>query len=313
MKVLIGVDGSDGSHDAVRQATALLSAERDQVALYYSPPHVRFHEAPASEADMQDRVRQALSQAVFEDARRWMPEPLRAAAHTIVGTQAPRHGLLVAADAWRADLVALGARGGGPIAAMPLGSTAQSIARAATIPVLITRPRPADGAGSVDGAGSAWRVLLASDGSPASRRAGEAIAHAAWPPDTVGMVMTVVEAMMPGEIPEWLQQRARDADSEAMAQAWTREHEAEIEAKRRELAVYCATLPEPFRAHPPIVAEGHAADRILAAIAEHRVNLVVVGAQGVSAWKRLLMGSTSETVLSQAPCSVLVAPEHERA
>lgn len=54
------------------------------------------------------------------------------------------------------------------------------------------------------------------------------------------------------------------------------------------------------------VVEGIPGAEILAAIKENSNDLVVVGSKGLSGMKRFLLGSVSEWVLSDAPCSVLV-------
>jgi nucleotide-binding universal stress UspA family protein len=61
-----------------------------------------------------------------------------------------------------------------------------------------------------------------------------------------------------------------------------------------------------------VITAGHAADQILKAVDAHGIDLVVVGARRQGAVRRLLLGSTSEYVLSHAPCSVLVVRGHER-
>jgi nucleotide-binding universal stress UspA family protein len=91
-----------------------------------------------------------------------------------------------------------------------------------------------------------------------------------------------------------------------MARAWVAEHESEIKSKRAEVAAFDGILPEPWRPEPPIVVEGHAADQILATISEKKIDLVVMGAGTQSAVTRFFMGSTSQTVLNQSPCSVLI-------
>jgi nucleotide-binding universal stress UspA family protein len=304
MKILLGVDGSDGSLDAVRQVAAMASAPRDEVALYYSPPLVRFHEADANTPQMQSEARQALASAVFNKAKEQLPEALRATVHTIVGSQPPRAGLLLAADDWRADLIALGARGTGPIATVKLGGVARHVARSANVPVLVTRhvSRPA---------GTPLRVLYATDFSDASRQAASALCHASWSPDTIGYLMTVAEPFFPTAMPEWLAVQARDAETEAMSQGWVVEHDADVRQKHADLAALAKTLPAAFQKEPPIVAEGHAAEQILKTVADKSIHLVIVGAQGKSAFTRFMIGSTSETLLAQAPCSVLVVRRRE--
>jgi nucleotide-binding universal stress UspA family protein len=303
MKILIGVDGSDNSNDAVRQAGWLLSPARDEVGFYYSPPKVEFNEPKTHGPELIERAHRALGDAVFDEARQRLPAEVRSRVHTILGAQSPNYGLIAAADEWRADLLVLGASSHTGAA---LGGTARAVARSATVPVLVTRPRPPAQAAEP------WRVLLAFDESEAGRRAAKALHYPSWPPDTEGYILTVVESFLPGEVPPWLEARARDADSEAMAQMWIREHETEKQATRDRLAAFSQQLPAVFHAQEPIVVEGHPAEQILRAVPARRINLVVVGAQGKNAWQRLLIGSTSEAVLEQAPCSVLVVRRRER-
>ena len=303
MKILIGVDGSDISNDAVSQAGSLLSPLRDEVGLYYSPPKIQFHDRETHAPELVERARRALADAVFEEARGRLPADLTKSVHTIVGTQTPSPGLIAAADEWRAELIVVGAASRKQTS---LGGTARAVARSATAPVLVTRPRLASGGADP------WRVLLAYDESEAGRRAAEALRYVTWPPGTEGYLVTVVESLLPGEVPAWLEARARDADSEAMAQAWVREHEAEKQETRARLAAFCEKLPDAFHGREPMVAEGHPAEHILRAIAAKRINLVVLGAQGKNAWQRLMIGSTSEAVLEQAPCSVLIVRRREK-
>jgi nucleotide-binding universal stress UspA family protein len=331
VNVLIGVDGSEGSHEAVRQVGRLLAGGRDRVALYYRPPRVD-SDPSGSRPDLAPRLRDTLAEGVFGRAIEFLPASLRANVETIIGSGSPAAGLVAAAEQWPADLIAVGARGIGPIKRLLVGSVSTTVARTARIPVLVARPATtasgaAGGTARVSGtahddggappsaappaaelsaADPAWRVLLATDGSDESRRAGPLLADFAWPPTARGWVMTVIEALLAGQVPDWLEERARDDDVEAMAQAWINEHEEEKEAARRELAAYRANLPPLFHAEEPIVAEGHVSEQILAAIAREGIHLVVVGAQGKTAWQRLVIGSTSETLLTHAPCSVLI-------
>jgi len=60
-----------------------------------------------------------------------------------------------------------------------------------------------------------------------------------------------------------------------------------------------------FEIHP-VVVEGIPGAQILTAINQYAIDLVVVGTKGLSGMKRFLLGSVSEWVLYDAPCSVLV-------
>jgi nucleotide-binding universal stress UspA family protein len=52
--------------------------------------------------------------------------------------------------------------------------------------------------------------------------------------------------------------------------------------------------------------EGVVVEEVLAQVASHRSELLVVGSRGLSAAKRLVLGSVSSALVSHAPCPVLV-------
>ena len=55
-----------------------------------------------------------------------------------------------------------------------------------------------------------------------------------------------------------------------------------------------------------IVAEGLPGAEILQAVKDYQIDLVIVGTRGLSTVKRFLLGSTSDWVMREAPCSVLL-------
>jgi nucleotide-binding universal stress UspA family protein len=298
MKVLVGVDGSTGSFEAVRQV-GQLTAAADAIALYYAPPTFRVPRGSPIDPHVVGRARNALARAVFDEARQQLPSG-HGAVEEIVGVQDPRHGLLLAADECHADWIAVGARGIGPMQRLLLGSVSTSIVHAARRPVLVARRGPERQAAQD------LRVLLACDGSPASQHAGDFVKQLSWPSNASGRVITVVESLLGGEVPEWLEEQARTDDSEALSRAWIREHEEQLRSRRQELAGYCHELPLPFRAAEPLVVEGHPAAQILRTITAQSIDMVVLGARDLGMAQRLLAGSTSDKVLAHAPCSVLI-------
>ena len=300
MKVLIGVDGSAGSAEAVRFVGKLLSGDAE-VGLYYSPPEVSVKHA---DNEIVQRARQALAQTVFDEASQLLPKAVQTT-HNIVGTQKAAHGLVVAADDWRADLLVVGARGIGTVKGLLLGSVSRSVAHTASIPVLVVRQNK-------ELPPQEMKVLLASDRSPASEHAAEVLGWFRWPAGSAGRVVAVVESMFVGKVPPWVQDQARDDDTEALAKVWVEEHEAELLAVNEQMQEYTEKLPAIFHEQKPIVGEGYPSEQILEAIATEAADMVAVGARGLNLWERLLMGSTSDKVLSHAPCSVLVVRRHEQ-
>jgi len=98
----------------------------------------------------------------------------------------------------------------------------------------------------------------------------------------------------------------RDPDVAAMASAWEQEHQQGLQAARNELESLRDRLPACFTNEELIVAEGRPAEEILAQAREKSIDLIVMGRRTDGALKRLLLGGTSEQVLREAPCSVLI-------
>ena len=58
-----------------------------------------------------------------------------------------------------------------------------------------------------------------------------------------------------------------------------------------------------------VVLEGLPGAEILQAVEDYRIDLVILGTRGLSNVKRFLLGSTSDWVMREAPCSVLLVRE----
>lgn len=303
MRVIFGVDGSTGSFAAIQFAGQVLSAAKDDLFLYYSPPAIQLRSTESVPPQLSQRVQQLLAQAVFEEARKWLPAVMRDRVHEIVGTQKPTHGILIAADECRADLIVVGARGSGKLQEPTVGSVARALAHHTTIPALIVRQPPID---------RPMRLLLASDGSLASRHAGEVLGRLSWPAGAVGRVLTVVEPALTGQVAQWLQDWLILQDAESLQLGHFEPTPEEQERTREDLVRWCGELPALFHGQPPLVLVGHAREQILKTIESERADLVVVGARGMGAVGRALLGSTSEHLLLHAPCSILIVPEHKR-
>jgi len=306
MKVLVGVDGSEHSMCAVALVGKLVASPHDKIGLYYSPPRVKIDSAGDDVDAAMKQVRETLAQGVFAKAREQLPADLRDSVHTIVGTHSPRKGLLLAAEQWRADMIAVGARGLGPLASLLLGSVASRVAQAATVPVLVVRAKPDSTARQ------AIRVLVPYDGSDSSGRTAALIKKLQWPNQSVGQTLTVIQPMTLGPVPHWIEEQVRDQQTEEMAQAWKADHEQERAKALERLVAFSDELPQLFQKSEPTVAEGHISEEILKAIDVNDIDLVAIGAHGHGLWQRFVTGSVSETILGHASCSVLLVRDVEQ-
>ncbi len=298
MRMLIGVDGSDSSLNAVRMAAGICDPAADLLAFYYSPRELEKRVPDGSRS-----IVGGAAAAVFADARDLLPADVASRAEFIQTDAAAAPGILDSAVTWQADVVVVGARGHGSFQQLLLGSVSRAVVHGARLPVLVVRSGPPKDRG--------LRVLACHH--PASAAAvARAIGHIHWPASTEGAVIGVAESLLAGPLPSWLESRVRDPDTAAVAQAWQQEHDAEVTALEGTLAAFAATLPTPFRTARPIVSQGNAGEKILERAAADGIDLVVIGRTPTDALTRWLLGSTSEAVLTRAAANVLIVPVENR-
>ncbi len=304
MRVLIAVDGSEGSFDAVRQVAPLLSEGRDTVALYCRPPQVQVRSAGTGK-ELLDAAEQSLANAVFAEARKHLGPRFESKTHTIIGHKDPRNGIVLASQQWSADMIVVGARGLGTFERLFLGSVSRAVVHASGIPVWVARANR----GTTD---HGLRVLWACESPEAARRPAEVLSQLSWPDDASFLALTVTFSIFAGNVPQWLQQKARSPDVEAMVQTWAREHDAELQESAARMKAFLTTMPTPLRDAHTEIAEGDPAHMILETASREHSNLVVVGTRQKWSAGSAILGRVSEAVLNHAPCSVLVIPHLEQ-
>lgn len=294
MRVLIAVDGSTMSLDAVRFAAGLLDPAADLAALFYSPRDLEQRVPHASRS-----IIGGAAAAVFDDARACLPPAIAERAEFVQNDAPAAVGILAVATTWQADLVVVGARGHGGLQSLLLGSVSRAVVHGAHLPVMVARSSPPRGRGP---------SVLACHHPASAASVAKAVGHVHWPAGTVGSVIGVAESLLAGPLPAWLEKRVRDPDTAAVAKAWQQEHDAEVTALEGVLAAFAATLPPAFRGTKPVVAQGNPGDRIVERVKADGIDLVVLGRTPTDPLSRWLLGSTSEAVLSQSPASVLIVP-----
>lgn len=307
MRVLVGIDGSSNSLATVSFVGRLLSVEHDEIILAYVAPPPPFSGEDV-DPGVAARAQRALGNAVFDEVLVRLPEAWQSRVDKLELAGAPGPMLLQTADEKRAELIAVGFRGTSFFERVMLGSVSRAVVHTAHVPVLVVKttggPDSEKIAGTPDGT---FRVLATYDGSEFGERIAALAGKFAWPDSTRGFVLRVVPPMFVHQLPDWLKPVKRDPDVEVMAASWQREYDQQLEQAVDELEKFQQTLPESFHGTEPIVAQGPAAEQILAMIARQKIDLTIVGSRGHSAVERLLVGSTSARIINEAPCSVLIA------
>lgn len=183
-----------------------------------------------------------------------------------------------------ADLIVVGAQGAGFFRGLLLGTTAEKIVRKGDRSVLIVK----------QAARRAYRTLVvAVDLSPASR---DALQFAlALAPDATCHVLHV----HPG-LPE-----SRLALLAPSREDSVRYRRGEKAAAARALERFLAPLALSGRRIRTTVRVGRVAEQVLEIVQHAGADLVAIGATGRSGLPFILLGSTAEHVMREAPCDVL--------
>ena len=173
-------------------------------------------------------------------------------------------------------LLSIGLRGLDALDRFMLGSASNHAIHHAACSVLVVKeaPRPVR------------RIVLAIDGSPASDKAVRFLLRELDPqpngPDQEPVRMTVVHVMPFLKYPE-----VREAGQAVVRRYMDKAEKAGFDVQEA-------------------VRVGKPADEILTVAKQHKADLIVTGAKGLSAISRALLGSVSTRVVQYASCSVLV-------
>jgi len=284
--VLVATDGSPQADVATRLVRSLrlpsgalieiLRAEEPFASDAELPPaaYDALHAAIREEIDTEVASAKAVVSVPGRDVRAVVPF---ARAATAIVDEAKRIA---------ADLVVVGSRGRGQIATMVLGSVAAEVIDHAPCAVLVARSAKLD------------RLILADDGSCEAMTARDLVGT--WPvfaglDARVVSVAPIPEAMGVGPM------RHEDA-SQAYAEAVDALRVMSQTVSSRDAALL---TERGLRARAEVRC-GDPAQEIVGAAIEDEADLIVLGSHGRTGLERLVIGSVARTVVTHAPCSVLV-------
>ena len=292
MRVLLATDGSDDARTAAAWLShfPLPAGSRVRVVSVVS--------IPASALDL-PTVRDFVG-TLREDARRAAEAAQSALAARFPDAEVQvlegdaRQTILRAAEEWPAELVVLGARGLGAVAGFLLGSVSLAVARHAPCSVLVVK----GGARGLRGA------LVAIDGSGHARAAAAFLAGLPLDPAFVVKLVGVVEVPpYPATTPAFASGMVREAIKDIV-----KERRTALEHAHAGAAAFFEGVVKKVERQ---VVSGSPVDALVGAATTPSVDLVVVGARGLGALKRLVLGSVSEGVLRHIDRPVLIVKPGE--
>lgn len=296
-KILIAYDGSECAEQALNelplaglgssaQAVVLAAADvylppvSDTVEDAAPPPAVVKARAAAQHALQQAT---AAAEAGADRVRQMFPGwTVSAEAHA----DNPAWAVIRKADAWSPDLVVCGAHGRSAIARLMLGSTSQKILSYAPCSVRVAR-RPAPGSvGPV-------RLIIGIDGSPGSAAALSAVASRKWPAGSEALALVVMDLRLSSTLTSLGRTGPlAGADEGAWAQ--------------RAAAAAAEELTRSGLTARSEVVEGDPKRLLVEKAGAWKTDCIFVGAKGMTAIERFLLGSVSASVAARANCSVEV-------
>jgi nucleotide-binding universal stress UspA family protein len=231
---------------------------------------------------MQDEAQRAA------DAARTALAPRFRTAEVQVAEGDARNVIVRTAEQWPADLVVLGARGLGAFAGALLGSVSIGVARHARCSVLVVK-------------GATARVRGAVVAIDASKHAEAAATFLARLPLDPGFAVRLVGVAERPRHPVLTPSVAAGLVRQAIEQI-VKERKAALEQALEQAAGLFTGVRNVQRQ----VVVGRPVDELVAAAARPDVDLVVLGARGLGALERVLLGSVSEGVLRHADRPVLI-------
>jgi nucleotide-binding universal stress UspA family protein len=287
MRVLLATDGSDDARAATAWLTRLPIPPGSELRVVCAVS------LPPSALDV-PTVRDFLA-SLREEGRRTADAAQAALAGRFARAevQVPEgeacEVILRAAAEWPADLIVMGARGLDAVAGFLLGSVSINVARHARCSVLIVK----GDTGRLRGA------LVALDGSEHAQAAAAFLARMPLDPTFAVSLVGVVEPVRyPATTPRFASGMVRDALGQI-----AKERRDAIE---RALAKAAETFAGSVKKVEWQVLTGHPVQALAGAATTPDVDLVVVGARGLGALERLLLGSVSEGVLRHVDRPVLI-------
>lgn len=274
--IVVAFDGSAYSELALDWA--ITAAEQRNRALHIvtaidRSPHL-------SLVEFNQQMQRKAAETLVNEARERAERDGAGHVTTEVADAPASHSLLRAAEG--AEMMVLGARGHGAITGMWIGSVSLHVSRHASCPVVVVRQRSP----------KAERVVVGVDGSPES---GKALGFAFDIASRQNAPLTVIRA--------WHSSAASALHAvRPPGGALAQETAYEERQLGEEMAGWAERYPdvkvtrEAIPVHPA---------RVLADASEYAA-LVVVGSRGLGAFKGLLLGSVSQSVLHHAACPVAI-------
>ena len=286
--ILVPMDGSDHADRAADHAT-LLSGAFDATVHLLTVVDIEAAAGPFSAGGVDDDYIEQRT-ASERDALTERAGDIDGDVETAVTTGQPSEGILDYVRENEVDLVVMGTHGRSGLRRYLTGSVAERVLRLSPAPVLTVRATEASEVGDSYG-----DILVPTDGS---ERASAAVAHAVAVADAFGSTVHAVSVVNVGDIATGAEVSVPTGLLEELEAASTDATEA-VAGEAAASGVEAVTE----------VRTGRPKHDLLEYVADHDIDLVVMGTHGRTGLDRVLLGSTAEALVRRSEVPVLTVSE----
>jgi len=276
-KILVAVDSSEASKNALRQALRLACIEGCWVRVVSVIPPYEGDLGLTTVGNIRKAMREPWEKAL-SDAEEIAKEE-RVSIKTICEEGEPYERIVDLAESENCDLIVMGRRGARHIDRALMGSVTARVIGYSQKDVLVVP----------DSTNIGWKnILLATDGSRYSEAAADKAIDFAKSYDSELKIISVVDVPTEyyGEAPKAVEDLTKKA----------KEFVSNVKKKAEISNIKASTF----------VGEGDAYKTITDLARNEKADVIFMGSHGRTGLKRLLMGSVTEEVIGHAPCPVLV-------
>lgn len=211
--------------------------------------------------------------------------------HAEAATGSPANLIVDKADELKADLIVVGSHGRSAIGRLFLGSVSQKVLHAAHCPVRIAR-------GPAKKPETPIRIIVGVDGSKGAEAAVKAVAERHWPRGSEAKVINSFP-VIPAIGTEF---------AAATLEQWIAEEKAKV---NEAVETAAGKLKGAGLAVSTVMKEDDARQSLLSEAEAWEADCIFVGAKGLGAIERFMLGSVSSFIATHAQCSVEVIRESE--
>ena len=276
-KILVAIDGSESSKNALKQAIKLANDEKCWITVVSVVPPYEGELELVGVKNIRAAIRKPCEDALVEAEK--ISETEGRSIKTVCEEGEPHERIVDLADAENCDLIIMGRRGLRRLERVLVGSVTARVIGYTHKDVLVV-PRDT----TID----RQRILIATDGSKYSKTAIEKAIDFAKSYGGELKVISVVDVP-----PEFYAESPKTVDEMIKkAKGYVEDVKKQAEAE--------GVKAEQF------IREGESYQVITNIAREQNVGTIVMGSHGRTGLKRLLMGSVTEKVIGHSPCPVLI-------